>query len=122
MLCLSLGLGVAPLAAQVQTGLYPYGSFDNVGFDSIDRGSLNVHFSIPVVSKPGRGLGFSYQLVYDGLVWSPVPIAGRDLIKAPIEIPLHQHLAALPDVVGGPDRVGIGGIDERWSERISRVA
>jgi hypothetical protein len=71
LLCLSLGTCVLPVAAQVQTGLYPYGSFDNVGFDSIDRGSLNVHFAIPVVNKAGRGLGFSYQLVYDGLVWSP---------------------------------------------------
>jgi hypothetical protein len=35
------------LAAQGQTGLYPNGSFDNVGFDTIDRGSLNVHFAIP---------------------------------------------------------------------------
>ena len=60
----------------MQTGLYPYGSFDNVGFDTIDRGSLNVHFAIPVVNKAGRGLGFSYQLVYDGLVWSPVECPG----------------------------------------------
>ena len=64
------------LAAQAQTGLYPYGSFDNVGFDTIDRGSLNVHFDIPVVTKPGRGIGFSYRLVYDGLVWSPADASG----------------------------------------------
>ena len=69
---LSLLLSVLPLSAQVQSGLYPYGSFDNLGFDSIDRGSLNVHFSIPVVTKQGRGLGFQYQLVYDGLIWTPV--------------------------------------------------
>jgi RHS repeat-associated protein len=76
LLCLSLGSCLLSLGAQAQTGLYPYGSFDNVGFDTIDRGSLNVHFAIPVVNKAGRGLGFSYQLVYDGLVWSPHNTAG----------------------------------------------
>jgi len=67
---------VLSVTAHAQTGLYPYGSFDNVGFDTIDRGSLNVHFAIPVVTKAGRGIGFSYQLVYDGLVWSPVNASG----------------------------------------------
>ena len=76
VLCLSLCPYLLSLAAQAQTGLYAYGSFDNVGFDTIDRGSLNVHFAIPVVTKPGRGIGFSYQLVYDGLVWSPANAAG----------------------------------------------
>lgn len=76
VLCLSVGSCLLSLAAQAQTGLYPYGSFDNVGFDTIDRGSLNVHFAIPVVTKAGRGVGFSYQLVYDGLVWSPADASG----------------------------------------------
>jgi YD repeat-containing protein len=76
LLCLSLGACVLSLAGRAQTGLYPHGSFDNVGMDTIDRGSLNVHFAIPVVNKAGRGLGFSYQLVYDSLVWSPVNAAG----------------------------------------------
>ena len=76
VLCLSLGSCLLSLAAQAQTGLYPYGSFDNVGFDTIDRGSLNVHFEIPVVTKAGRGIGFSYRLVYDGLVWSPADASG----------------------------------------------
>jgi hypothetical protein len=76
VLRLALGSCLLSLAAQAQTGLYPYGSFDNVGFDTIDRGSLNVHFAIPVVTKAGRGIGFSYQLVYDSLVWSPVNSSG----------------------------------------------
>jgi hypothetical protein len=73
---LLLAFGVLPLSAQVQTGQYSYGSFDTPGIDTIDRGSLNVHFSIPVVTKQGRGLPFQYQLVYDGLVWTPVTSAG----------------------------------------------
>lgn len=54
------------------TGLYAFGPFDNPGFDTINRGNLNVHFSIPIFSKPGRGgSNFSYALNYDGLIWSP---------------------------------------------------
>jgi hypothetical protein len=76
VLCLSLCSFLLSAIAHAQTGLYPYGSFDNVGFDTIDRGSLNVHFAIPAVTKAGRGIGFSYQLVYDSLVWSPVNASG----------------------------------------------
>ncbi len=58
------------------TGLYAFGSYDNKGFDSINLGNLNTHFSIPIVSKPGRGLNFTYTLAYDGLVWASSTSAG----------------------------------------------
>lgn len=41
-----------------KTGIYNFGSFDSFGNVSIDRGSLNVHFSFSVVSKAGRGIPF----------------------------------------------------------------
>jgi RHS repeat-associated protein len=63
-------------AAQVQTGLYAFGAFDNPGFDTIDRGSLTVHFSIPIVNKPGRGMNFTYALNYDGVIWVPATSSG----------------------------------------------
>ncbi len=56
---------------QVATGVYTYGTFDNKGFDTVNVGNLNVHFEIPIVSKPGRGLSFSYVLAYDSSVWYP---------------------------------------------------
>lgn len=62
-------------SAQVATGLYAYGSFDVPGFESIDRGSLNVHFTVPIVNKQGRGLNFQYNIDYEGLVWSPTSAA-----------------------------------------------
>jgi RHS repeat-associated protein len=71
-----LALLVITPAARAQTGIYPFGSFDTVGVDTIDRGSLNVHIEIPVVNKPGRGVPFQYTLVYDGLVWTPAGTAG----------------------------------------------
>jgi hypothetical protein len=58
------------------TGLYSFSSFDSRGFDSINIGNLNTHFEIPIVSKQGRGINFSYSLVYDGLVWSPTVANG----------------------------------------------
>lgn len=67
-----------PIAAHAQTtGLYPFGPFDTRGFDTINRGNLNIHFSIPIFSKPGRGgSNFAYSLSYDGLVWSPQSSSG----------------------------------------------
>jgi RHS repeat-associated protein len=57
-------------------GLYAFGSFDSRGFDTINLGNLNTHFAIPIVAKPGRGLNFTYSIVYDGLVWSPITVSG----------------------------------------------
>ncbi len=74
--CLFLVLFSATVHAQA-TGLYAFGPFDTPGFDTINRGNLNVHFSIPIFSKPGRGgSNFSYALNYDGLVWSPKSSSG----------------------------------------------
>ncbi len=35
----------------------------------MNRQNLNVNFSIPIVSVPGRGKNFSFAIVYDSLVW-----------------------------------------------------
>lgn len=62
------------------TGLYAFGPFDSRGFDTINRGNLNIHFSIPIVSKPGRGgSNFAYALTYDGLIWSPKSSSGANV-------------------------------------------
>jgi hypothetical protein len=68
---LSIAFGYRCLAQAPATGLYQWGSFDNRGFDTINVGNLNVHFEIPIVNKPGRGQGFDYRIVYEGLIWSP---------------------------------------------------
>jgi len=59
------------------TGLYALGSFDNRGFDAVNIGNLNVHFQIPIVNKAGRGTGFQYNIVYDGLLWAPSDALGN---------------------------------------------
>lgn len=75
-LCLATVFAPTLVSAQA-TGLYAFGPFDTPGFDTINRGNLNVHLSIPVFSKPGRGgADFFYALRYDGLIWKPTSSDG----------------------------------------------
>jgi len=75
---LSIGLvfialfSTAEVSAQSVTGFPPFGSFQNVGPDTVNLENLNVHLSIPVVQKAGRGLNFADVLAYDSSVWSIV--------------------------------------------------
>ena len=57
--------------AQVATGVPPFASTGGSAFDTFDLANLNVHLSIPIVNKAGRGLPFNYVLTYDNSVWSP---------------------------------------------------
>ncbi len=60
------------LPAQVATGTPPFTSTAGGSFDVIDLGNLNAHFEVPVVSRPGRGMSFSYTLNYDSSIWYPI--------------------------------------------------
>jgi RHS repeat-associated protein len=59
----------AHLRGQVATGFPPYGSFGGGTFDTVNNANLNVHFTIPIINKAGRGMPFSYALRYDSSVW-----------------------------------------------------
>jgi RHS repeat-associated protein len=61
---------VGGASGQVATGFPPFGSFSG-GPDIIDNANGNVHLTIPVFSRPGRGVSFSYALAYDSSIWSP---------------------------------------------------
>jgi RHS repeat-associated protein len=64
--------------AQVTTGLPPFGSFSGGPLDMVNNANLNVHFEVPIMSKSGRGMPFSYALTYDSSVWYPVAVAGTE--------------------------------------------
>jgi hypothetical protein len=64
------------VSAQVTTGTPPLASLSSQGPDKINLGNLNVHFAIPVFSKPGRGTNFDYILSLDNSVWTPVSSSG----------------------------------------------
>jgi RHS repeat-associated protein len=57
------------------TGFPPFGSFQGGGFDSVNLQNLNVNFMVPIVSHPGRGPGFQYNLTYSSLIYSYDPAA-----------------------------------------------
>src|SRR5437870_11398381 len=61
---------------QVTTGTPPFGSFGGGPFDTVNLGNLNVHFSVPVFHKAGRGLPFTYDLAYDSSVYYPSSVSG----------------------------------------------
>jgi RHS repeat-associated protein len=62
--------------AQVKTGLPTFGSFSG-GPDAINLANLNLHLTLPIMSKPGRGLPLVYTIGYDGSIWSPQVINGN---------------------------------------------
>jgi hypothetical protein len=71
-----------PLRAQSPTGTPPFGSFSG-GPDVVNNANLDVHLSIPVVNKAGRGLPFYYLLTDDSFIWSPVTVNGNKPLFQP---------------------------------------
>jgi RHS repeat-associated protein len=63
---------VSYLQSQVATGVLPYNSYGGGPFDTVNLGNLNVHFSVPVLHKVGRGMPFAYDLNYDSSIYRPV--------------------------------------------------
>jgi hypothetical protein len=82
-------------ASQAQTGVPPYQSFGG-GPDIINLSTLNVHYSIPVFSRAGRGLPFNYALAYDSSIWSP----SSGVWYPTANWGLHRDQAALVGYVG----------------------
>jgi len=85
VLALILAVLPAALFAQSAAGLPAFGSFSGGTFDTINNGHPNVYFQIPIASKAGRGLPFTYTLNYkssvwylSGGVWTPVKHLGLD--------------------------------------------
>lgn len=77
LLLATLLLGtIAPLFAQAMTGTPPLGTFGGGPVDTINLANNNVHISIPVVNKTGRGINFTYTLGYDSSVWYPTGSSG----------------------------------------------
>ncbi|HTY85592.1 MAG TPA: RHS repeat-associated core domain-containing protein [Silvibacterium sp.] len=72
---LILSLWVAA-TGQVSTGAPPFASLGGGPFDVVNLGNLNVHFSIPIFSRAGRGASLRYSLSYDSLVWVPATVNG----------------------------------------------
>ncbi|HXX18646.1 MAG TPA: RHS repeat-associated core domain-containing protein [Candidatus Acidoferrum sp.] len=79
MRCLSAALALLGLflvnslsvsAQALQTGTPPFGSFAEGTFDTVNLQNLDVHFTIPILHKAGRGLPLNLDLSYDTQVWT----------------------------------------------------
>lgn len=55
-------------SSQASTGLTPFASFSG-GPDLVNMGNLNVHMTIPILNKAGRGVPFNYNLSFDSDVY-----------------------------------------------------
>jgi hypothetical protein len=73
----SLLAAAVSCAAQVSTGTPPFSSIGGGPFDSVNLGNLNVHFTVPIIHKAGRGIPFSYDLSYDNSVYQIVIVNGN---------------------------------------------
>jgi len=57
---------------QVATGVLPFNSYGGGPFDTVNLGNLNVHFTVSVLHKAGRGMPFAHDLNYDSSIYQPV--------------------------------------------------
>lgn len=62
-------------SAQVATGFPPFASFSG-GPDIVNLANGNVHITVPIFSRAGRGTPYSYSLGYDSSVWTPYGAGG----------------------------------------------
>jgi RHS repeat-associated protein len=75
LLWLAVLVGVSS-AQQNVVGAQPFGTFGG-GPELINLGNLDVNWTIPIISKNGRGIPFVYSLQYDSdSVWIPVTSGG----------------------------------------------
>ena len=69
-----LSSGIATCSfSQVTRGLPPFGSLTtgSDGIETLNLANLNLHLTIPIVNKSGRGFPFVYNLGYDSSIWTP---------------------------------------------------
>jgi hypothetical protein len=55
--------------AQSSTGFPPLGRIQVGSIDAVNLANTNVHLAIPIISKKGRGIPFSYSLNWDSTIW-----------------------------------------------------
>jgi len=85
VLWLAVSSAVFTVAQSIPTtGVPPLSSTAGSPFDVVNLANLNSHFAIPVFSRAGKGISFSYSLIYDSLVWQVIQNSGGQLQWAPM--------------------------------------
>jgi RHS repeat-associated protein len=70
--CLTTVFAGPSFAQAPATGTPPFSSIAGGPFDAVNLGNLNVHFSVPIVHKAGRGIPFNYDLNYESSIYEIV--------------------------------------------------
>jgi hypothetical protein len=70
--------GVAGARAQGVIDLWPsLSTTQKFSFDAVDDASLATTFRIPIMSRQGRGISLSLNLLYNSQVWAPTDLWGQ---------------------------------------------
>jgi RHS repeat-associated protein len=70
--------GAAGARAQGVINLWPsLSTTQKFSFDAVDDASLATTFSIPLMSRQGRGISLSLNLLYNSQVWAPTGLWGQ---------------------------------------------
>ena len=83
LLLAAMFLAAQVAAGQIVTGTPPFACLTPSTFDVVNNANLNVHFAIPIFSRAGIGIPFSYVLTFDNSIWSPV-ISNGSLVWTPV--------------------------------------
>jgi RHS repeat-associated protein len=76
LVCVWIGCLAVISLGQVAKGTPKFGSFGGGPLDTINLGNGNVHFDVPILSKGGRGIPFTYALSYDASLWTATTVSG----------------------------------------------
>jgi len=76
LLAVTVTLASQLVSAQQTTQPAPFQSWGGGPVDSVNLGNLDIHLTIPVLHKAGRGMPFAYDISYDAQVWSSVTSNG----------------------------------------------
>src|SRR5258708_13795718 len=70
--CLTVVFAGFSSAQAPATGTPPFSSIAGGPFDAVNLGNLNVHFSVPILHKAGRGIPFNYDVNYESSIYEIV--------------------------------------------------
>jgi RHS repeat-associated protein len=69
LVCLAVLTGRIAYGQTIITGTPPFGTFTQGSIDTVDVGNLNVHVTIPILHKAGRGIPLNLSITYENSIW-----------------------------------------------------
>src|SRR5437016_5295303 len=95
------------VTVQNRSGELPFSAAIGTGIESVDAASGNLMVTIPILSAPGRGMNYNFDLVYDARFW----IAATRGADRPFELWNIEQRGYLPQFSNG-----------LWSTNMPRIS